>query len=86
MAGMADPIKTRSNLLTDIARAKALFQQRAIMAVMMEGVSQSKPDQEGAGDFQSVATPTRSTAWPPAERQTALGGSMGCVGSVKPGA
>ena len=81
---MADPIKTRSNLLADLARAKALFQQRAIMAVLMEGAPQSKPDQEGAADFQSVATPATSATWPPAERQTAPGGSMGCVGDVKP--
>lgn len=29
-------------------------------------------------------TPARSATWPPAERQTAPGGAMGCVGSVKP--
>ena len=37
-----------------------------------------------AADFQSVANPARSATWPPAERQTAPGGSMGCVGFVKP--
>ena len=81
---MTDPIKTRSNLLADLARAKALFQQRAIMAVLMEGALGSKPDQEGAADFQSVATPARSTAWPPAERQTAPGGSRAWAEVVKP--
>lgn len=37
-----------------------------------------------ASDFQSVATPATSATWPPAERQTAPGGSMGCMRIVKP--
>lgn len=41
-------IKTGSNVLTDLARAKALFQQRAIIAVLTEGQAGSKPDQEKA--------------------------------------
>ena len=52
---MADPIKTGSNLLADLARAKALFQQSAIMAVLMEGAPQSKPDQEGGRDASTKA-------------------------------
>lgn len=37
-----------------------------------------------ASDFQSVATPARSMAWPPAERQTAPGGSSTRTRIVKP--
>lgn len=43
---MADLIKTQSNLLADLARAKALFQQRTLAALLREGEPQSKPDQE----------------------------------------
>lgn len=43
---MSDPIKGQSNLLADLALAKALFQQRAIVALLREGADQSKPDQE----------------------------------------
>lgn len=39
-------IKTGSNLLADPARAKALFQQRTVLAILTEGAPQSKPDQE----------------------------------------
>lgn len=39
-------IKTGSNLLADLARAKALFQQRTVLAILTEGSQQSKPDQE----------------------------------------
>ena len=37
-----------------------------------------------ASDFQSVATPATSATWPPAERQTAPGGSSTCNQTVKP--
>lgn len=37
-------------------------------------------------DCSPVATPARSTAWPPAERQTAPDGSMGLTEVVKPAA
>ena len=37
-----------------------------------------------AADFQSVATPATSANWPPAERQTAPGGSDAYIPIVKP--
>lgn len=40
-----DQIKARSNVFGDLARAKALFQQRTIMAILSEGGPESKPDQ-----------------------------------------
>lgn len=42
---MTAPIKTPSNLLTDLARAKALFQQRTITALLTEGGPASNPGQ-----------------------------------------
>ncbi|MBD9529023.1 hypothetical protein [Paracoccus sp. PAR01] len=45
---MTDVIKTGSNVLADLARAKALFQQRTILAIMQDGADRSKPDQEAA--------------------------------------
>jgi ribosomal protein L37E len=39
---MAGPIKTGSNILADLARAKALFQQRTIVAILSEGAPESK--------------------------------------------
>lgn len=41
-------IKTQSKLLADLARAKALFQQRTLLALMGERPAGSKPDQEQA--------------------------------------
>lgn len=35
----------RSNLLADLARAKAVLQQRTVVAIMTEGQPQSEPDQ-----------------------------------------
>lgn len=36
----------QSNLLAELARAKALFQQRTIAEILTEGGPGSKPDQE----------------------------------------
>ena len=38
----------QSNLLADLAKAKALFQQRTIVDLLREGADRSKPDQEVA--------------------------------------
>ena len=35
----------RSNLLADLARAKAVLQQRTVVAILTEGQPQSEPDQ-----------------------------------------
>ena len=43
---MTDLIKTRSNVLAELARAKALFQQRSIQAILTQCTPGSKPDQE----------------------------------------
>lgn len=37
---------SRSNLLSDLAKAKALFQQRSLLALLNERPAGSKPDQE----------------------------------------
>ena len=43
---MAREIKTRSNLLSDLARAKALFQRRTVVAILTQEAQASKRDQE----------------------------------------
>lgn len=43
---MDDPIKTRSNVLADLARVKALFQQRAIVAHLGKMPPGSRHDQD----------------------------------------
>lgn len=43
---MGNEIKTRSNLLSDLARAKVFFQQRTVVAILTQGTPKSKPDQE----------------------------------------
>lgn len=45
---MAD--SDQSRVLSDLARAKALFQMRTIAALMREGAERSKPDQETRAD------------------------------------
>lgn len=36
----------KSKLLADLARVKALFQQRTLEAILTDGAPKSKPDQE----------------------------------------
>lgn len=36
----------RSNILADLARAKALFQQKTLLALLKEQPAKSKPEQE----------------------------------------
>lgn len=48
-------IKTRSNLLSDLARAKVLFQQRAVVAILTQETPASKPDQESAAQTEGGA-------------------------------
>ncbi|WP_176408583.1 hypothetical protein [Haematobacter massiliensis] len=43
---MGERIKTQSNVLADLANAKALFQQRTIVAILTQQPAQSKADQE----------------------------------------
>lgn len=45
---MGHEIKTRSNLLSDLARAKVLFQQRTVVAILTQEIPASKRDQESA--------------------------------------
>lgn len=43
---MGDAVKTASNVLAELAKVKALFQQRAIVAILKKQPTQSKHDQE----------------------------------------
>lgn len=43
---MGRAVSDQSKLLAELARAKALFQQHTIAAILTEGAPQSKPDQE----------------------------------------
>ena len=56
---MAREIKTRSNLLSDLARAKALFQQRTVVAILTQEIPESKRDQESAAQTEGGAAITR---------------------------
>ena len=56
---MGNEIKTRSNLLSDLARAKALFQQRAVVAILTQEATESKRDQERAAQTEGGADVTR---------------------------
>ena len=47
---MTDTIKTRSNVLAELALAKALFQQRSLRAILTHGAPGSKQDQEKEGE------------------------------------
>ena len=46
---MSESIKTQSNVLADLARIKALFQQRSIIAHLGKMPPGSKADQEPQG-------------------------------------